>query len=138
MGWMRDVYSLQVNHKNVYVYTKNIYIVFFLKYFFVIYLFVCLFTFFSRTPPFSHHPFMARSSTKSTTPPGTAWWVETLDRMSLTRRSISSISTWDKSGNPNERAEGEDEEGGSCLCQGGSFYCNTLDLPKLCVTFCAF
>lgn len=63
---------------------------------------------------------MARSSTKSTTPLGTAWWVETLDRMSLTRRSISSISTWDKSGNPNG-AEGEDDLGEVAFAKGGIF-----------------
>ena len=44
MGWMRDVYSLQLNHKNVYVYTNiYIYIVFSWNIFLLsIYLFVYL------------------------------------------------------------------------------------------------
>eukprot|EP00435_Cladocopium_sp_Y103_P060032 s758_g21.t2 len=34
------------------------------------------------------------SSIRSTTPPGTVWWVATLVPTSRTRRSISSISIW--------------------------------------------
>eukprot|EP00435_Cladocopium_sp_Y103_P059919 s758_g21.t1 len=37
---------------------------------------------------------LRRSSIRSTTPPGTVWWVATLVPTSRTRRSISSISIW--------------------------------------------